>query len=363
MRRAVLLVVAACSTGQVAAPKRAPEPDPERAPRETLADKLAKRRKAAEALVPRGSTCLPAIAKSDEELRLEIAALGDSARICAIDINRERLLGPVGCWNIDLTASALAYVEPAPLPARGFRVRMDGACARGFCLRDVPDAKIAQLAWSPDGKGVAVLVERKVYLFDAASETLQSSFSIEQTANSVTAIHYLGTHVLVQAKNAVGMYELDGTQVGAIAGPDNQPLSTATGGLALLDGARVAIGEHGFEEMTVVELASGSKSRLVRKPATKLRCKPAQLKAYWEDPDSDDVSDDCRANLSTTLAPLVGATVIAGRTNFLALLRGDRAGQLAVLDAKTLVEKRAITLPWCEDAETSTNNDDDDEAD
>ena len=373
MRRAVLLVVAACSTGQVAAPraKSVREPasstdDGEREARETHADRVAKRKKALEALVPAGSSCFPTAAKNAKKLRLELAALGDNARICAIDADRDSLLGVAGCWNVDLTGSKLAYIEPAPLPARGFARRLDGKCVDGFCLPDEPKGKTAQLAWSPDGKQVAMLADRKIHLFDAASQAHESAFSVEQSADSVTAIHHMGTHVIVQAKDGAWVYEPDGTQVGPITADKSEtPLSTSTGGLALLDSTRVAIGEHGFEEMTIVDLASGTKTKVVRKPATKLKCKPAELEAFWTDEDSDSVGADCRASLTATLEPLVGATLIAGSKNFLALLRGDRAGQLAVIDSKTLVETRAISLPWCTGdeapAKKPTSDDDDDE--
>ena len=100
MRRLLLLVVAGCSTGQVAAPHKVREPasdndESERETRETHADRVAKRKKALEALVPEGSSCFPTAAKDESKLRLELAALGDNARICAIDADRDRLLGIV----------------------------------------------------------------------------------------------------------------------------------------------------------------------------------------------------------------------------------------------------------------------------
>jgi hypothetical protein len=49
---------------------------------------------------------------------------------------------------------------------------------------------------------------------------------------------------------------------------------------------------------------------------------------------------------------LMGATAVAGAKNFLVLLRGDRLGELGVLDAKSLAEKKAIKLPWCEGKES-----------
>ena len=104
--------------------------------------------------------------------------------MCAMDIERARLLGPIGCWKVgNLTSDrgTLAYQAPAPLPGGGFDVALDERCARGFCLpKDAkisPD-KIAHLSWSFDGKKLAALVGEDVHLFDVSSKAHESSFSI-----------------------------------------------------------------------------------------------------------------------------------------------------------------------------------------
>jgi hypothetical protein len=42
---------------------------------------------------------------------------------------------------------------------------------------------------------------------------------------------------------------------------------------------------------------------------------------------------------------------MAGKKNLLVVLRDARVGELAVMDAKTLVESRTIKLTWCESGE------------
>ena len=44
----------------------------------------------------------------------------------------------------------------------------------------------------------------------------------------------------------------------------------------------------------------------------------------------------------------MGATAIMGKKSLVVMMRGDRLGELGVLDPKLLSEKRAIKLPWCE---------------
>jgi hypothetical protein len=59
------------------------------------------------------------------------------------------------------------------------------------------------------------------------------------------------------------------------------------------------------------------------------------------------VSPKCKDFVSKNFSHLVGADAVAGTKNLLVLLRGPRLGELAVLDAKTLAERRTIRMPWC----------------
>jgi hypothetical protein len=78
----------------------------------------------------------------------------------------------------------------------------------------------------------------------------------------------------------------------------------------------------------------------------KLKCKAAELDAYWVD--GDKVTDRCKESINKASGHLMGANVVAGAKNFLVLLRGDRLGELAVMDSKYLKEKDVIKMPWCE---------------
>ncbi|MEO7095845.1 MAG: hypothetical protein ABI175_21475, partial [Polyangiales bacterium] len=69
--------------------------------------------------------------------------------------------------------------------------------------------------------------------------------------------------------------------------------------------------------------------------------------AYWKD-ENDKVGAKCKDALQKSFGALQGATAVAGSKNFLVMLRGPRLGELAVMDAKTLAEKKAIKLPWCD---------------
>ncbi len=328
---------------------------------ETEADREAKRRAAALALIPDGTSCLPMMLKESGAPKLELAAVGTDAIVCANDIERARLLGPIACWKIDLGSGGLTYQAAAPLPGRGLAVKLDGGCARGYCLGKegkAPEDSIAHIAWSQDGKRVAVLAGEDVHLFDAEDKTRASGFSIrgdKGVAGVPSALGWAGEAVFIEgtsdAGSSVWVFKLDGTAVGAIealGGKEPKPVSTEGGSFAVLDKTRVAVAEQGFTTVTTYESDTGKRAKIVRKLG-KAPCKADELAAYWKD-SSADAAPKCKDFLTKNFAHLVGADAVAGKTNLLVLLRGPRLGELAVLDAKTLGEKKSIKLPWCEAA-------------
>jgi hypothetical protein len=342
-------------------PKATADSTEEVAKPETEEDRAAARRTEAHKLVPEGSSCLPASLKDEDAPRLELGAIGVDAIVCAVDTKPDRLLGPVGCWKVDLATGALAYKDPEPLPARGFSVLLDGQCARGYCVPNEAKVteKVAHIAWDTDGKKVAVLVGDDVHLFDAESKDHESSFSIrgdKGVTNNPTAVHFVGSTIVVEgadegANAGVWIFKSDGTQVGQVmglGGKEEKPLSTYKGSVSILDKARIAVSERGMETLTTYDVENGKRAKLVRN-AKKPACKAAELDAFWHD--GDKVSDKCKGSVEALSGHLMGATAIAGKTNFLVLLRGDRLGELGVLDAKSLAEKKSIKTPWCADGE------------
>jgi len=361
----------ACGGGgsKPAAPKGRPvaESKPPVPPPETDEDREKKRHAEAIALIPEGSACLPAELRNPNAPRLELAAIGSDAVVCAIDQERTRLLGPVGCWTIEVTGTrpgGLTYQPAAPLPGRGLSVMFDDRCARGFCLpkdAKVPTDSVAMMAWNLDGSKVAVLAGDMVHIFDASSKAHESSFSIRGdrgVTTEPTALHWNGAEIFVEGSDGttapVWGFKPDGTPVGAIealgggGGKDKTLLSTRNGSFLLLDKARVGISELGFSTLTIYETDTGKRTKLVRKlPAT--LCKKDELDTLWHDANAS-ASPKCKDFFAKTYAHLIGADAVAGTKNLLVLLRGPRLGELAVIDAKTLAERKTIKMPWCDAA-------------
>ena len=358
-------VVLACGGGN----KQPEKPEPEAvvevkkptAPADTEEDRERKRRTEALSIVPEGTSCLPAALKNANAPRLELAAVGSEAIVCAIDQDRTRLLGPIACWSVEIRDSAhsgaLTYQPPAPLPGKGFAAMVDDHCVRGYCLpkdAKVPADPVGFIAWSRDGKKVAVLAGDSVHLFDAEAKTHESSFSIrgdKGVTSEPTALQWNEDAVFVEASDGttspVYVFKLDGAPVGpieALGGKDKTPLSTRNGAFVLLDQKRVGISEQGLTSLTIYEAANGKRTKLVRKlPAT--TCSKADIDAVWRDPSAGNAK--CKDYVEKTFGHFVGADMLAGTKSLLAMLRGPRLGELAVIDPKTLAEKKIIKMPWC----------------
>lgn len=336
-----------------AAKVKAPKPK-----KETEEDREAKRLALAHELVPDGSTCLPATLKGEEAPELQLAAIGPDAVVCAVDTTSSQLLGPVGCWTVNVADSTLAYRSPAPMPGRGYSVTLNDGCARGFCLPGKPKLDTAHMVWSSDGGKVAVLAGDEVHLFATDGKAHESTFTIrgdKGVTNEPFAIHWLGETIFVEGKDAgpfsaVWAYKTDGTIIGpieAIGGKTPTPVSTHGGSFLLLDKTHVGVAEKGYSTVTIYDAGTGQRSKLVRKVATPA-CKAAELEGWWQT--GADVSAKCKPQVDKAFGHLIGATAVMGKTSVVTLLRGPRLGEIGVLDAKTLVEKKVIKLPWCADA-------------
>ncbi len=366
-RVVVPLLWLGCGGG--AKPPAAPKPEPSAAVKpppqpETEEDRERKRHAEALAIVPDKSSCLPAELRSPTAPRLELAAIGSAAVVCAVDQDRTRLLGPIACWAVAVSGpnpGALTYQDATPLPGRGLAVMLDDRCARGFCLpkdAKVPTDPVALVTWNLENTKVAVLVGDDLHIYDAQTKAHETSFSIrgdKGVTGDPTEIDWNGEAIFIQATDGtaspVFVFKPDGIPVGPIealgGGKDKAVLSTRNGSFLLLKPEQVAISEQGLTTLTIYETATGKRTKLVRKlPAS--TCKKEELDAVWHDPTAK-VSAKCQDYVTKNYAHLIGADAVAGTKNLLMLLRGPRLGELAVVDAKTLAEHNAIRMSWCDE--------------
>lgn len=329
------------------------EPPPKE---ETAEDRAAQREAAANKVVSKDSTCLPLALKEDGAPRLELAAVGKDAVLCVNDNDGDRLLGVLGCWTVALDTGELTFRSREPVPHRGFAVKLDGKCAHDtFCLpkdSKVPEDRKALIAANGDGTKFAMLVGDDMHIYDGEKQH-EAAWGIRQDKgipSDPVRIHWVGERIFVEGKDGVWVYKAaDGTAVGPIEPlgvRDPEPLAPSAGAFLVLDKSRVAISEHGFSTVTTYEADTGKRAKLVRK-LPKSPCKKAETEAYWK---GEEVGAKCKDFMTKTFAHLSGADAVAGAKNLLVLLRGPRLGELAVLDAKTLAEKKSIKVGWCDAA-------------
>jgi hypothetical protein len=350
------------------------EDKPVEAPKETEQDREQKRKKSSLAIIPEGTTCFPSSLKADQAPRLELAAINNEAVICANDIDRQRLLGPIACWRVDLASGALVYQAANQIPGRNLTVKLDDRCARGYCIpkdANVPGDKIVHMAMSPNGSKVVVIAGDDAHIYDATARARESGFSIrgdKGVTNDPAAVHWIGNAIFIEGHDQgpagyVFGFKTDGQATGPLMtfGEKKETmLSTNGGSFVVLDENRVAIVERGFSAITSYEIDSGKRTRIKRN-VTNGPCKPAEAEAFWMA--GDNVPPKCKDHMTKTFGHLIGADVVAGKTNLLVLLRGQRLGELAVLDVKNLTEKKSIKLPWCEGGGGSSGAADGGEAD
>jgi hypothetical protein len=350
------IVVGGCGGDAKKPPPKKPvveKPDPE-PPKETAEDRAAKREAAANKIVPKDSTCLPVALKEKDAPHLELAAVGADAVICANDNDADRALGTIGCWKIELGSGELAFRSREPVNSRGVTVKLDGKCAHDLCLpkdSKVPEDRKALVVSNSDGSKFAMLVGEDMHIYDG-EKTHEAAWGIRQDKGITSEplrLHWVGKRIFIEGNDGVFVYNADdGAPIGAIepiGGKDGKPVPTKGNSVVVLDKTRIAIGENGFATITTYEADTGKRAKLVRKIG-KSPCKTAETDAYWK---GEDAPAKCKDFMDKNYGHLVGADAVAGAKNLLVLLRGPRLGELAVLDAKTLAEKKVIKLAWCEE--------------
>jgi hypothetical protein len=358
----VAVTAAGCGDKPVAkkpeVPPKVDEPPPVVV--ETEEDRAKKRIAAAQAIVPVGTSCLPQLLKGAEAPELHLAAVGKEPLVCATDRDASRLLGNIACWKLgDLSTPSLDYLDPQPLPGRNVTVNPDGRCARGYCIP--PGNELGErlhMAWNVDGSKVVVIAANTAHIFDSTSRTRESGFSIvgEDTgvSNAVSAVYWVGDTIFVQGNDAgpasyVWLFKVDGTPKGPLKalGGKERTINLYGGSLSILDGNRVAVAERGFSTVTIYEVDSGKRSKIVRAVAGN-PCSAGEIDTFWTE--SGEVSAKCKTFMTKNYEHLIGADVVSGRVNLLALLRGPRLGELVVLDINNLRERDRFKLPWCDPA-------------
>ena len=323
----------------------------------------AKRHAAALAIVPEGTHVPAGRAQGRRRAALELAAVGSATRSCARSTPTRRACSAPSAAGRSTSTRRRARVPgrrrrcPAThrRQARRRAARGASACRR---TRRLPADKVAHMSWNLDGTKVAVLVGDDVHLFDAASKAhaveRSRSAATRASPNDRSRSTSSATTIFVEGADqgpysAVWAFKADGTPVGpitGIGGKDEKPISTTTGlVLAARQEPRRARRaglptRHELRDRRPASAQARAQARQARRasPTSSTRSGRTATRS----------PTSARTRSTKAFGPLIGATAVAGQQEPARAAARRPPRRARVLDPKTLAEKKAIKLPWCE---------------
>ncbi len=299
--------------------------------------------------------CLPHALKDEpDKLHLDLGTVGGAPVACVFDDVRV-----TACWDVDVKHSALRARAAAPLPGHSYPAAVVGGCAAGWCGLDVDaaasDEPAAVIATSTDRAHVAVAIRvgdfghRTISIYDVSTRKRVRTFT-PSISNVLVDVLYVDDRVFVIGADAgpfVGVWSAkdDGSETSAIDGADAGLFNLDLGGIAVLDAHRVALTDLGSETMAIITAKSGHRVDVALPHREHGDCTARDLEGlrFGEQPDAA-----CMQYLSREVIPYKGAPMVAQRDGTIVVeLLGEALGQLAILDARTMREKKRVRLPIC----------------
>lgn len=304
-----------------------------------------------------GGDCLPRALKDKHgKLWLSLGSVGGAPVACVFDDKRV-----VACWDVDIKNHALHARAAAPLPGHSYRVPVVGGCAAGWCGLDVDtgdagDPPTAVVATSTDGAHVAVgitvgdFAQRTISIYDASTRKRVRTFT-PSISNILVDLCYVDDRVFVIGSDAgpfVGVWSArdDGSETHFIEDAHGTMFNISLGGIRVLDEHRVALTDMSSEMMAIVTARSGDRVDVALPPRLRRGCSAGDLESLEEF--NEPVGAACKQYLRREVIPYLGAPMIAqGDGTIVVALHDDALGQLAILDARTMREKKRVRLPIC----------------
>lgn len=261
------------------------------------------------------------------------------------------------CWDVDLKTGSLATRAPAQLPGHGMSVALDAkGCYDGYCLGKPEEGEII-VSPSTDGRHLVIHANLTARVFDVKTKKLVNSFGFrpekgkddDAVSNAVVDVLYVGDTIYAVGSDAgpyigVWAFKDDGTPRGLIKeGGDS--FSVYTGTWSVIDDGRVAFSDEGMRRLLILSSKDG-KRKLLKRRVKVAPCKEGDISAYLGE--STDVPAACKKHIEKVFAPYLGATIAAMPGGDLLFALADKSGsELAVLDSKSLAEKKRIKLKQC----------------
>ena len=310
--------------------------------------------------------CLPRpVTTPDSTGRLPSLQLGlaPAPTLCAYDM--QDAPAGLGCWTVDAAKGALSASTTTGLPGHGRRVRADAAgCIDGFCVASgaaPPEPRL--FAVSSSGTHAAMLDDEAVHVFDVRTKMRTVSIKLSDPQASDTTnvsnvpvrLLFVDDTIFVVGSDAgpfigVWQFKADGRRLGRIvrntqSGADGETFNVFQGSVSLLGAGHIALTDAGLRSMLVVPIGEG-KPRLIRRTTASAPCSKTHMERMAEGDLT--LPAACRAVVRRQFEPYFDASLVQlASGDFLVALTGPAQGELALLDARTLAEKRRIKPAKC----------------
>lgn len=319
----------------------------------------------ASALARAEPACLPAaMFAKDARPEMSLGRVDGVSTLCAQDNWQTNTV--YGCWSVDARTGALTTTSATWPTGLSQRVKLDAAgCIEGYCIKTIPDAPsdpLPTLARSTDGVHAAILYFHEVHVFEARSKTEIRAFSVgTENASSETGIGnipiqmlYAGDTIYVVGTDAgpfkaVWAFRHDGTRLGRI---DQDPKTAGEawsvygGTVNLIDDEHIALANSGTREMLILSLGSGARTILKRPVGAGPCSKENMLNVKLGDIES--LPQACKRFIQANYEPYFDISPLRlSSGDFVATLAGPALGAVAILDGRTLVEKKRMKLRRC----------------
>ena len=297
--------------------------------------------------------CIPRAARE----HLAITRLGDTPALCQRPSEPVQTLA-ARCWELDLARGRVSRLDASAIPGMSLPASVDGGCVGVWC----PDPPLPEgpgdgplIARSTDQAHVALRVGCGLFVFDSATAAQVARVDLcggEGGRFPLGEMVFVGDRLYLPEVAGgpfvgVEVFDVRGAFLGNL-GTAGSHLSVFDGSMSALDSTHFGASSTGLLSLSVVDAAG--QTRTLQRTTPLNPCTPGELESDFEWPSHP----RCKAFLERHVYPYVDAKLVQlPDGNFLALLDGGSvtahrwAGTLALLDGRTLAEKRRFEPRWC----------------